>query len=151
MYNIPMTSPETRLAAECLAGRIRLLNRVVTGLYDEALRPHGVRVSQMNILVMIAASGPTRATEVCRRLRLDKSTLSRDLARLVGRGWVRVTPDSGRAQLLEATDAGRALIRAVVPAWEAAQKRVGELLGEAFAEGVHAAVRNLQANGSDGE
>src|SRR5262245_47198963 len=95
------TPPECRMASECLAGRLRALNRVVTGIYDTELRPHKVRVSQMNVLVAIAAMAPVRAADVCRRLRLDKSTLSRDLDRLLERGWVRATPGRGRGQDLE--------------------------------------------------
>src|SRR5947199_10834639 len=117
------TPPECRIAGECLAGRVRVLNRVVTGIYDAALRPHNVRVSQMNVLVAVAAMSPVRAADVCRGLRLDKSTLSRDLDRLLARGWVRATPADGRARHLEVTPAGRALIRTVTPAWERAQAR----------------------------
>src|SRR5205823_14810767 len=109
------TTPERRIAGECLAGRVRVLSRVVTGIYDDALRPHKVRVSQMNVLVAVAAMGPVRAADVCRRLRLDKSTLSRDLDRLLDRGWVRATPGTGRSQDLEATPAGRAMSRKTLP------------------------------------
>ena len=42
-----------RVAGECIAVRVRLINRVITALYDAALRPHGVRVSQGNILVAV--------------------------------------------------------------------------------------------------
>jgi DNA-binding MarR family transcriptional regulator len=130
------TPPECRIAGECLAGRVRVLNRVVTGIYDAELRPHEVRCSQLNVLVAVAAMGPVRAADVCRRLRLDKSTLSRDLDRLLERGWVRATPGAGRGQDLEVTAAGRALIRKVAPAWEAAQAQVHDLLGAALAKGI---------------
>ena len=137
-------SAECRIAGECLAGRVRVLNRVITGIYDVALRPHNVRVSQMNVLVAIAALGPVRATDVCRRLRLDKSTLSRDLDRLLARGWVRATPGVGRTQDLEATAAGRALIKTVMPAWEVAQERVRGVLGAALTKGIYAAADRLR-------
>jgi DNA-binding MarR family transcriptional regulator len=129
-------TPESCIAGECLAGHVRVLSRVVTGIYDDALRPHKVRVSQMNVLVAVAAMGPVRAADVCRRLRLDKSTLSRDLDRLLDRGWVRATPGVGRSQVLEATPAGRAVIRKVLPAWEEAQARVRGVLGAALMKGL---------------
>jgi len=136
--------PEMRIAGECLAGRVRVLSRVVTGIYDDALRPHKVRVSQMNILVAVAAMGPVRASDVCRQLRLDKSTLSRDLDRLLDRGWVRATPGAGRSQDLEATPAGRAMIRKVLPAWEEAQARVRGVLGAALTKGLFEAADRLR-------
>ena len=48
------------IAHECLASRIRLLNRLVTAAYDTALRPHGLRIGQLNLLVSIASRGPLR-------------------------------------------------------------------------------------------
>jgi hypothetical protein len=42
-----------RIARECIAVRVRLLNRVITSLYDDALRPLGITVSQLNLLVAI--------------------------------------------------------------------------------------------------
>jgi DNA-binding MarR family transcriptional regulator len=140
------TPPDSRIAGECLAGRVRVLSRVVTGIYDDALRPYKVRVSQMNVLVAVAAMGPVRAADVCRRLRLDKSTLSRDLDRLLARGWVRATPAAGRARDLEVTPAGRALIRRMVPAWEEAQARVREVLGAALMKGLFKAADRLWAD-----
>src|SRR4051812_18043244 len=52
-----MTKPTTSIEAiamSCIAGRLRLLNRVVTNLYDNALRPFGVRLSQGNVLAVTA-------------------------------------------------------------------------------------------------
>jgi|GEM_PF-1598412 len=39
------------VAGQCLAGRARRLNRVITGLYDRALRPYGIKVNQIGLLV----------------------------------------------------------------------------------------------------
>jgi DNA-binding MarR family transcriptional regulator len=142
-------APEIRMAGECLGGRVRVLNRVITGIYDDALRPYQVRVSQMNVLVAIAALPQPRATDVCRRLRLEKSTLSRDLERLFARGWVRATPGAGRTQQLEATNAGRALLEKLLPAWEAAEERVRALLGVPLTKEIVKAVDRLLAADPD--
>src|SRR5262245_53676910 len=55
-----------RIAGDCIAVRVRLINRVVTSVYDEALRPLGIRVSQGNVLVAVARKGEARPAEVCR-------------------------------------------------------------------------------------
>ena len=39
------------VARECIANKVRLLNRAVTAIYDETLRPHGLKISQMSVLV----------------------------------------------------------------------------------------------------
>ena len=36
----------------CLAGNLRAAARVVTRAYDAALRPHGVRITQIAILTL---------------------------------------------------------------------------------------------------
>src|SRR5262245_59448709 len=72
-------SPDAVIAAECLAVRLRALNRAVSALYDDALRPHGLRVGQLNLLVAVARLGPAKPGDLCRFLCMEKSTLSRDV------------------------------------------------------------------------
>src|SRR5688572_20703487 len=83
-----------RIAATCIAVRLRLLNRVVTNIYDDALRPLGLKVSQLNILIVTAKLGLARPAQVCDILQLDASTLSRNVKRMMARGkqWLEVVP-----------------------------------------------------------
>lgn len=134
---------EDVIAAGCFAGRIRILNRLVSGIYDGKLRVHGVRSSQINILVMVAARGPLGAPEICRLLCLEKSTLSRDLERLVEHQWVQVVPGAGRVRQLQITDAGRHLVRSLKPAWEEAQAETRALLGEVLSSELFRVVDRL--------
>ncbi len=118
------------VASECIAVRVRLINRVVTGIYDQALRPHGLRVSQGNILIAVARLDAARPGDVCRLLRLEKSTLSRDVEVLKGKGWLESDPPTGgRNQVLRVTAAGHDLLDRCRPAWEAAQAEAGRLVG----------------------
>jgi DNA-binding MarR family transcriptional regulator len=118
------------IARTCVAVRLRLLNRVVTNLYDEALRPLGLKVSQLNILVVTARLGLARPAQVCEILQLDASTLSRNLKPLQAHGWLEVVPDEdARAQPFRLTPQGKGLIEKAVPAWEKAQHQATELLG----------------------
>jgi DNA-binding MarR family transcriptional regulator len=124
--------PLDRVSRECIAVRVRLINRVITALYDEALRPHGLRVSQGNILVAVARRGEVRPAEVCRMLRIEKSTLSRDVDLMKKEGWLASEPPAGgRNQTLRMTPAGSALLRRAQPAWEQAQAEARSLIGEA--------------------
>ena len=52
-----------KIAGECIAVRLRMLNRVITNIYDNALRPLDLKVSQMNILVAAAKVGTVRPLE----------------------------------------------------------------------------------------
>jgi DNA-binding MarR family transcriptional regulator len=129
--NKPNTSSIDTIARTCIAVRLRLLNRVVTNFYDEALRPLGLKVSQLNILVVTAKLGLARPAQVCAILHLDVSTLSRNVERMRAHGWLEVVPEEdARVQPFRLTPQGKRLIEKAVPAWEEAQARAKELLGE---------------------
>ena len=122
--------PADLIARECLAGRIRRLNRQVTAIYDDTLRPLGLRVSQLNVMALIANKSRCTASEVGSLLQLEKSTLSRNLDRLRKQGWVEVEPgEDGRSRVLSISSAGRKLLRRALPLWREAQRRTRKLLG----------------------
>ena len=115
----------------CLAVQLRMLNRVVTNVYDEALRPLGLKASQMNILVAAQKMRIARPADICARLHLDVSTLSRNVERMKDKGWLEVVPDAdGRAQPFRVTDSGRKLLEQAIPLWKQAQDRAKRLLGD---------------------
>ena len=119
------------IARNCIAVRLRLLNRVVTNLYDDALRPLGLKVSQVNILVVTAKLVLAQPAKVCDLLHLDPSTLSRNLERMRAKGWLEVVPgEDARTQPFRLTAQGKRLLERAVPAWERAQKQAEELLGD---------------------
>jgi DNA-binding MarR family transcriptional regulator len=126
------TSPAVdAIARNCIAVRLRLLNRVVTNLYDDALRPLGLKVSQVNILVVTAKLGLAQPAKVCDILHLDTSTLSRNVERMRAKGWLEVVPgEDARTQPFRLTAQGKRLLERAVPAWERAQKQAEELLGD---------------------
>src|SRR4051812_19557075 len=114
-----------KIAGECIASRLRMLNRAVTNIYDDALRPLDLKVSQMNILVVAAKMGTARPLAVCEYLHLYVSTLSRNVERMKARGWLEVVPDEdGRSQPFQLTARGRKLLESAAPAWSEAQRRV---------------------------
>ncbi len=120
-----------RIVCECLAGRARLISRVVSGIHEEALRPHGITTAQMGILAVAAAHDDPQGSDVASALCLEKSTLSRNLDRMIDHGWLDIVPgDDGRSQRLRATPAGRRLVEKVGPAWRSAQQQARALLGK---------------------
>ena len=149
-----MTAEKTKtlidtIAGECIAVRMRMLNRVVTNIYDDALRPLGVKVSQMNILVAAGKMDTARPAEVCEALHLDVSTLSRNVERMKARGWLEVIPDrDGRAQPFRLTNEGSKLLEQAAPAWKHAQRQAKALLGDGIVDLLEQAVKRLKADAS---
>ena len=141
-----------RLAANCIAVRVRLLNRVVTNLYDEALRPLGLKVGQMYLLVVAAKLGVARPAQVSELLHLDISTLSRNVDRMMAKGWLEAVPEQdARTQPFRLTDQGRRLLERAVPAWEKAQEQAAELMGEPGVAVLDEAAKRLGVRPTKGE
>lgn len=128
----PATSIDT-IAKTCIAGRLRLINRVVTNIYDDALRPLGLKISQGNILILTGKMGVASPVQVCEYLQLDISTLSRNVELMRKNGWLEEVPgEDARSHPFRLTAEGRRLIEKAIPAWEKAQAEARELLGDDF-------------------
>ncbi len=129
----------------CIAMRVRLMNRVVTGLYDRSLRPFGLRATQLNILVAVARMGQANPGDLARILCLEKSSLSRNVHRMRQQGWVDSVPGpDGRSHLLRLTGKGKTQLSRALPGWEQAQGRAAELLGPEGVEAVDRLTDSLQ-------
>lgn len=119
------------IARDCLGVRARLLGRVVTSLYENAMAEHGVKLSQVNVLVAVAHGDGLRPADVARILGLEPSSLSRNVDRLKKAGWVTAErAPEGRGQVLRVTAAGGELLARILPDWRKAQRRAARLLGE---------------------
>lgn len=115
----------------CVCSRTRMLDRVLSRLFDDSLAPLGIRSSQLTVLALIGAMEGLRAADVARHLEMDKSTVSRSLALLRARGWVEGSGrPSRKARSLDVTARGRALLRATLPPWRSALAQAREVLGE---------------------
>jgi DNA-binding MarR family transcriptional regulator len=92
---LPNESIEDHIARSCLTVKVRMLNRIVTNLYEEGLRPLSLKFGQLNVLVVAARLG-TAPPEVCDFLLLDPSPLSCNVEQMSANGWLEVVPDSDR-------------------------------------------------------
>lgn len=99
------------------------------GLHRPDRTPCGMPlpVSEAHALLELARHGPLNSTELAKRLQLEKSTVSRIVGKLEGRGWVQRIPHEGdgRVTLLELTAAGR---KAEAVIAEARRHRLAALL-----------------------
>ena len=119
-----------RVASECVVVRMRMANRAVSAIYDEALRAHGLKASQMNLLVAIGCHGEVSPGDLCEHLQIEKSTLSRNLERMRQSGWLLHSPgDDARSVVWRLSAAGKRLFEAVLPDWSKAQEEAKLLLG----------------------
>ena len=119
------------ITRQCLLTRARRLSRLITNIYDEALRSFGVNAPQFSLLVLIAKFGPASRAEIGRANYQDRSTLTRNLALLLAEGWVEeIKTERGRGRPIQLSAKGRLLLTEAAPAWRKAQAEARKLIGD---------------------
>lgn len=117
-------------SASCLATRVRQLSRIITRLYDDAMRPLGITASQYTLLAQLASRDGITAVEIGHDLDIEKSTLSRNLKRMLALDHISMDPPAGRrGRGLHLTPKGQAVLRDAFPIWQGAQSRAISVLG----------------------
>jgi DNA-binding MarR family transcriptional regulator len=106
------------------------LSRIITRVYDDAMRPLGITASQYTLLAQLAARDAITAVEIGHELDIEKSTLSRNLKRLLALGHINMDPPAGRrGRGLHLTPKGQAILKDAFPIWQDAQKRAFMVMG----------------------
>jgi DNA-binding MarR family transcriptional regulator len=117
-------------ASDCIASRVRQLSRIITRVYDDAMRPLGITASQFTLLTQLAQLDGVTAVEIGYSLDIEKSTLSRNLKRLLALGLIIMDPPAGRrGRGLHLTPQGQAVLKDAYPVWIEAQRRAITVLG----------------------
>ncbi len=120
------------IACGCLAARVRVIDRVVTAVYEAAVSRHHVTIAQVNLLAALGRSGPCSPGQLGEALQLERSTVSRNLARLLKNGWASASAsDAKGVREVTLTARGSEKLQAVLPDWRKAQTEAARLLGEA--------------------
>jgi DNA-binding MarR family transcriptional regulator len=140
-----MNSAAKRIGGQCIGFRVRMLNRVITSIFDDALAKAGVKTAQFNVLVAVSNRPELRPSELAKILAMDESTLSRNVERMCARGLLDLNPDDDRrSHRISITAKGSAIIDQAYPAWEKAQEEASRLLGAEGIAALRTAVRNLR-------
>ena len=123
-------APAEEVAFNCLAARVRLLNRAVSRVYDTALRPYDVTVAQLNLLSAVGHLQPVPAHKLADLLSLQISTLSRNMHLMEESGLIDIAQaERGNGRILTLTKAGARKLEELLPAWQEAQREAAELMG----------------------
>ena len=114
----------------CACFNVRKAARAITQLYDDVLRPSGLRVTQFSILAVTRRLGPVTVTRLAEETVTDRTTLTRNLKVLSQQKLVRIVPgDDRREREVSLTDRGRAALAQAYPMWKDVQAQVAQRLG----------------------
>ncbi len=133
--------PEAGTAVRgCTCFRLRRLTRRVTAVYNRALAPTGMRVTQYSVLSNLRGSGAVSVSHLAEALDMDRTTLTRSLKPLIGAGWVEAQPSAldARVRLVALTSSGDEHLRAARSNWRRAQEEVNSTIGAADLAQLHA-------------
>ncbi len=137
-----------RIWGECTAYRLRVLNRAVSRIYDDALRPYRLRIAQLNTLVVVMQTGGLTPNDLSQRMHMDASTVSRNVERMCKSGWLELADiDDARSHEIRITARGTKLIADVAPAWESAQQQATDLLGAQVGKAITRGADRIVADG----
>ena len=128
-------------AKGCTNLKIRQFMRRVSQHYDAELGHAGVKTTQYSLLSYVQKLGPVRPMDLAASIKMEASTLTRNLRPLIDAGWVAMLPGAdARSRLVEITDAGRAKRAEAQRHWRQAQSAMNALLGEDRLAALHGVI-----------
>lgn len=126
-------------ARGCTNLKLRQLSRAVTRHYDAHVTSTGLKNTQYSLLSHVVLLGPIQPSALAARMRLDASTLTRNLQPLLAQGWLELrSGGDARSHRIAATEFGRAKRAEGRRAWNKAQLALNRRLGEARVVALHA-------------
>jgi DNA-binding MarR family transcriptional regulator len=128
----------------CFALHARMTARLLTRVYDAAVRPSGLRFAQFGLLGAIAHGSSTSETALAERLAMERTTLVRNLKLLEDKGWIEPVTGDGRGVRHRLTNEGLAILERAIPMWERAQAEIEQRLGELDPDAARGAMRALR-------
>ncbi|WP_425391863.1 MarR family winged helix-turn-helix transcriptional regulator [Ekhidna sp.] len=124
----------------CLSGKISRISRITANIFRKHIKTYGLSNSQMSLLFVLSKRRDLTQKELCDILFMEKSTLNRNLKRLVDHGYV--TKKDFPA--FNITEVGKAHLEQAIPAWRHAMKEIRSLLLEDGEEAVDTILTKLK-------
>ena len=107
---------------QCVCTAARRNSRNLTRAFEKAMRGSGVRGTQFTLLATLVQTGPIPTTRLAEFQGLERTTLTRNLGRLVRDGFVQIHEgEDRRVRKVAITAAGEEAARRAFPFWKKAQ------------------------------
>jgi DNA-binding MarR family transcriptional regulator len=107
---------------QCVCTAARRNSRDLTRRFEKAMRGSGVRGTQFTLLATLVQTGPIPTTRLAEFQGLERTTLTRNLSRLVRDGFVQIHEgEDRRVRKVAITPAGEDAARRAFPFWKKAQ------------------------------
>lgn len=115
----------------CVGFNLRKASRLLSQIYDQALKPAKLKVTQFSLLMAVAGLEDTTIGKLAQPLGMERSTVSRNAKILEKRGLVKIEEGKDRRQQrLILTEKGALILQEALPMWDSVQERLARELGE---------------------
>ncbi len=119
-----MDKNDLHLVQDCACFRLRAAARKATRIYEEAIKPVGLRATQFTLLAMIIGTKPNSMTALAENVGMDRTTVNRALKVMVKHGWVKITGSDTRIEKkIRITNKGQAKFEEALPLWKDVQQK----------------------------
>lgn len=130
----------------CACFNVRKTARVITQLYDEVLRPTGMRITQFALLMAAGGLGPITVTRLAKMGAMDRTTLTRNLRPLEEQGLIHIEPgEDRRERQVTLTPRGQQALATAFPLWQEAQAKIVKGFGQERLQSLYAELADLRA------
>jgi DNA-binding MarR family transcriptional regulator len=147
MHDMAIPITEDELLAACACHKVRMAARALTRAYDDALRPTGLRATQLSVLAAIAVDGSTSIAALAEVIGMDRTTLTRNIRPLERAGLISIGEEGfRRSRTLSVTAKGRARLKDAMPVWQRAQDGLQQRLGKSW-PAAHRVLEELARSG----
>ena len=139
-------SKSVKAGQACACFNVRKTARVVTQLYDEILRPTGLRITQFALLMAARSLEPVTVTRLAKLGAMDRTTLTRNLRPLEEQGLIRIAPGADRRERqVTLTPRGHQTLTTAFPLWQEAQARIAKGFGQERLQRLYTELADLRA------
>ena len=88
MSQLQLSAKPNLPALPCLCSSFRRTARALSQVYEEAMRPTGLRITQFTILQALARTGEVKQGRLGEILVMDSTSLTRTLRIMRQQGWI---------------------------------------------------------------
>jgi DNA-binding MarR family transcriptional regulator len=119
----------------CMCASFRRASRLLSQLYEDALRPLGLRATQFTILQALSLAGEVTQGQLGQMLGMDSTTLTRTLTIMSRQGWIAKRRGEDRREWrMRLSKKGEAQFKTAMPLWQQAQDGLRDRLGNQLSD-----------------
>ncbi|MFT5180425.1 MAG: DNA-binding MarR family transcriptional regulator [Alphaproteobacteria bacterium] len=151
--NTTIKDPEPQLVLEqFLPYRLSILSNTVSNTIAREYRDlFGLSIPEWRVMAVLGRFGPLSASEACDRTAMDKVTVSRAVARLIGQKLVKreADPQDRRRSILKLTPKGARTHQQIVPIARDRESQLAAALSDQERQNLDGLLEKLQRRATE--